>query len=248
VAKPRYGAGYAWRHRCREAHRFASIAAGEPTQRFAYPDLLKWEPPRTQADACGLAEGRLAVAGLGWCEPLSANEDADNRGNTWQWMKTDYGQALLVKQRRKVQSLRVGSWPARRVVLDVHTRFIPDADAPDPAVSDRGLADDVSRGGHREQLSFDDTKSVDTQIAEREENAARLQVPRQSALGSSRLKDGEVDVDTVLEWVARRHFSQDALGYALRRLAEAGSLEQVVAFSVAVHAAARRSRSTDSES
>jgi hypothetical protein len=52
-----------------EADRLAALAGGRPTSAFDYPDLLTWSPPQTQLDATGLADGRLALAGIGWLSP-----------------------------------------------------------------------------------------------------------------------------------------------------------------------------------
>jgi hypothetical protein len=49
----------------------------------------------------------------------------------------------------------------------------------------------------------------------------------------------------LFDWVAQRRFSTDALGKALRRLAEVGTVDQVIAFSVLVYAEARHCRRGD---
>lgn len=215
-----------------EAQRFASIAAGEPTPRFSYPDLLDWVAPRTQSDALGLAGDRPALSGLGWCEPVPASDGVEYQGNTWRWMTTDYGQSLLVKQRIQLRALPTTAWPVRRGVVDAGTHDV-DTDN-QPQSSRRGL-----RGS---QLEFDDTEKMSAPVVESGEDLARHEqvvVPR---VRSRRPSAGEMDVDQILEWVASKNYSEDALGYAMRRLAEIGTVEQVVAFSVAVHAAARGSR------
>lgn len=51
------------------ADRFTRIAAGEQTDLFPYPDLLRWRPPRSGLDSVGLADDRLALAGLGCLTP-----------------------------------------------------------------------------------------------------------------------------------------------------------------------------------
>ena len=230
-----------------EAARCASIAEGVSTQRFAYPDLLTWTPPRTQSDACGLADGRPALAGLGWCEPLPTEQPVKYRENIWQWMRTDFGQTILLKQRARLRTQPQGSWPAKRSVIDasaqhadnddpIETRRTPEG----PALVDRRRR--PRRGEQPEQLSLhtDDMSKSATglDVSPRQERGA-------SATAFDQVHNQDMNVDRILAWVANRHFSEDALGYALRRLAEGGTVEQVVAFSVAVHAAAKRSSPRD---
>ena len=52
---------------------------------------------------------------------------------------------------------------------------------------------------------------------------------------------GHVDIDQMLGWVARNGYSEESLGYATRRIAQLGTSEQLVAFTVAVRAAIRDS-------
>lgn len=214
-----------------EAQRFASIAAGEPTPRFSYPDLLDWVAPRTQSDALGLAQDRPALSGLGWCEPLPGSDGVEFQGNIWRWMASDYGQSLLIKQRIQLRALPAAAWPVRRGVIDAGKHG---ADTADELHS-------LRRGIRDGQLQFDETEEMRAQVIDGGEDLAdRDQTV--SRVRSRQIMDREIDVDQMLDWVASRNYSEGALGYALRRLAEIGTIEQVVAFSVAVHAAARRSR------
>ena len=48
---------------------------------------------------------------------------------------------------------------------------------------------------------------------------------------------GPVDIDQMLGWIARNGYSEEALGYATRRIAQLGTSEQLV--TVAVRAAIR---------
>ncbi|WP_157681301.1 ADP-ribosylglycohydrolase family protein [Mycobacterium sp. JS623] len=228
-----------------EAQRLASIALGEPTKRFAYPDLLDWEAPRTQSDACGLADDRPALAGLGWCEPIAGLEPAEFQNNIWRWMRTDFGQTVLLKQRLQLRQLPAGAWPARRVVVDVARRqgtILDVAEGDVAAMNTSEAAErrrDSRRGGPREQRGKDDTGTVRTAVASRPETEVRREpvVPEQG----DRPRGRDINVDQIFGWVAHRKFSPEALGYALRQLAVHGTVEQVVAFSVLVHQAAQRS-------
>lgn len=222
-----------------EARRLSSISAGEPTERFAYPDLLAWVPPRTQSDACGLADGRRALSGLAWCEPIGSNEFADARGSLWRWMRTDFGQTVLVKHRSELRPLPLGAWPARRVVVDVAQER--DATSEDVSLQSDSNASDraerVPRGGRQGQLGFDDTDAMSAEAPSRPDTVA---LPEQLTSEQEEHTRREVaNVDEMLEWVARMDYSAKALGYALRRLAKLGTVEQAVAFAVAIHSAAQ---------
>lgn len=230
-----------------EAQRLASIAAGERTERFSYPDLLNWVAPRTQLDACGLTGGLVALSGLGWCEPLSDQVTADSRGNIWRWMQTDFGQSVLLKQRSQLQALPKGAWPTRRGVID--TGHLEDDQGPKSSYTDKAAAQssqsgrDIPRGGRTPQRGTGDNRAMEPGLAERSEprhDATEMLFDR-----NIQIRDNHVSVDALYEWVAQRRFSTDALGKALRRLAEVGTVDQVVAFSVLVHASARHYRRGD---
>jgi hypothetical protein len=97
-----------------EANRLGSIAGGRATQAFNYPDLLHWQPPRSQLDAVGTAGDRPALAGIGWLESLPDSEAAEQRDTTWQWMRTDFGASVLLKMRSRLRPLPAGNQPVRR--------------------------------------------------------------------------------------------------------------------------------------
>lgn len=228
-----------------EAARCASIAEGGSTQRFAYPDLLTWTAPRTQSDACGLADDRPTLAGLGWCEALPTEQPVEFRDNMWQWMRLDFGQTVLLKQRRKLRALPQGAWPARRSVIDASAQHAGNGEASEtsrksdgPVLVERRRR--PRRGEQAEQLGLDDTDGMSAPTTTGLEASPRHDRGA-SATAFGRAPNQDMNVDRILAWVASRHFSEDALGYALRRLAEVGTVEQVIAFSVAVHAAAQRS-------
>jgi hypothetical protein len=53
---------------------------------------------------------------------------------------------------------------------------------------------------------------------------------------------GLIDIDQMLAWVARNGFSDQAVGYATKRIADVGTAEQLVAFAAAVRATIRDSQ------
>ncbi|MBW8702538.1 hypothetical protein MBT84_23355 [Streptomyces sp. MBT84] len=84
------------RYIVQEALRVAGSGGGS---RFQYPDLLYWQPPQAQADAVLLTQGRKFVSGLGYVKSEGADFEALG-GFNWQWLLLEFGQNVLVKQRK----------------------------------------------------------------------------------------------------------------------------------------------------
>lgn len=77
--------------------RQASVAAP-----FEYPDLLQWEPPRSQLDVVQTdSQGNYVVAGLGRVKTLGESfvQPPAQGGAVWQWLELEFGQHLLIKRR-----------------------------------------------------------------------------------------------------------------------------------------------------
>ena len=93
-----------------EADRLVAIARGEEAANHSYPDILTWTAPRAQADALVEADAQLAVEGLGMVSEIAAELSWTSRKDfAWQWLKTDFGQTLLVKRRPEVRSLKAAN-------------------------------------------------------------------------------------------------------------------------------------------
>jgi hypothetical protein len=80
-----------------EALRLAAIARGEPQESFVYPDVGHWNPPTKQTASIGWCDGKLAIAGLGFLEPLS--EEYRSGDAIWQWLALPFGQTILAKRK-----------------------------------------------------------------------------------------------------------------------------------------------------
>ena len=94
----------------READRLVAVAQGRPAASHSYPDILTWTAPQAQADALVQAEDRLAVEGLGEVTELPANMAwTSSKDFAWQWVKTGFGQTLLIKRRPELRSSRTGN-------------------------------------------------------------------------------------------------------------------------------------------
>lgn len=70
--------------------------------RHAYPDLVHWTPPRTQADALYRENKGLVVAGLGKVLPLSEPIAGPSSGSAWSWVELPWHQTLMIKHRLPV--------------------------------------------------------------------------------------------------------------------------------------------------
>ena len=102
----------------KEALRLFKISCGQITQSFSYPDLLKWNPPKTQQDSVGTSDGEISVAGLAYAE--KNGEEFFGRGKNaalWQWLKLDFGQTIFVKRRKNLPKTPKGNLPMLPLLL-----------------------------------------------------------------------------------------------------------------------------------
>lgn len=203
-----------------QAQRLAAIAEGAPVEPTNYPDLLTWQPPRSQLDAVGLVDRELALAGLGMLFPQTGTEPWSSRGAQWRWFESDFGATFLLKHRelRHMKELPDGNRPLRRIRYRASLRHATERDV------------------HAGQLPLLDTPIVQT--------AQEYVETGSSTLGRGAAEPephATVDVDQMLAWVARNEFSDKSVGYAVRRIADLGSVEQLIAFTTALRRATRRS-------
>ena len=207
-----------------EATRLADIASGQATVPFSYPDLLHWVPPRTQLDSVGLAGAFPALAGLGWLELVEEAESAEARGTRWLWMRSDFGASFLVKLRSRLRELPQAQWPVRRErLIDPLVRHAEPKMPPDQLT----LYEDVDmaqpRAGTRAPVGT--TQVGNSRDSSREPMA----------------NHDQVNIDQVLDWVARRGFSNEDIGLAVKRISQRGTAEQLIAFTSHLRVAIRRS-------
>jgi ADP-ribosylglycohydrolase len=95
-----------------EADRLTRVSFGRPAPKFAYPDILRWIPPHSQLDVVGIADGRPALAGLGWLTFIS--EPYEQRDAAWSWAATSFGPTVLIKHRTGPVDLPPENWPRIR--------------------------------------------------------------------------------------------------------------------------------------
>lgn len=100
-----------WKYIGEEAARVASSL--EPVEgRVRYPDLLAWEPPRTQADALESAGTQYFVVGLGQAEAVAPVVSTKRGDFAWEWVRTAFGQTLLMKRRPELAAVTPGNQAA----------------------------------------------------------------------------------------------------------------------------------------
>ncbi len=127
-----------------EADRLAKIAVHEPTSSFPYPDTLRWKPPQSQLEAVGIADGRLALAGIGFLDPIGPS--FETRDAVWSWLQSTAGPSFLAKHRFELRELPRGNWPTplRGGVDETLSRMRP-----------RRVPDAVGRPGRSRDTLFD---------------------------------------------------------------------------------------------
>ena len=92
-----------------EADRLVGLARGDSQSWFSYPDLLTWVPPATQADALVVSDDGLVVEGLGSVAELEGASSLARGDFAWQWVRTTFGQTLLIKRRTQPKALAPGN-------------------------------------------------------------------------------------------------------------------------------------------
>ncbi|MEU2855584.1 ADP-ribosylglycohydrolase family protein [Streptomyces syringium] len=86
-----------------EARRMWDISQGREASTFAYPDLLRWSPPKATLDLVGHTPMGPALAGLG---PLTPTDTpAVSNQATYVWGTLPFGQSVLVRARPDLRPL-----------------------------------------------------------------------------------------------------------------------------------------------
>ncbi|MEU3935636.1 ADP-ribosylglycohydrolase family protein [Streptomyces sp. NPDC029044] len=86
-----------------EARRMWDISRGRQAATFAYPDLLRWSPPKATLDLVGHTPMGPALAGLGPLTPTDT-PSASNQA-TYVWGTLPFGQSVLVRARPDLRPL-----------------------------------------------------------------------------------------------------------------------------------------------
>lgn len=93
-----------------EAIRLFEVSQGTSSvDRFPYPDLLYWQPPKTALDCVSSTSGNYELAGFGGLSALSEEFGAAQKGTVWQWFQLDFGQTIVCKRRSAPKSLSIAN-------------------------------------------------------------------------------------------------------------------------------------------
>lgn len=138
----------------READRLVSISQGGTAAGHSYPDILTWTAPHTQADALVQADDQLAVEGLGAVTELPADVSWTSGKNfAWQWVRTEFGQTLLIKRRPELGSSKAGNALVVPSALGSATQRDPIAESPSETAG-HPVATPLSRSDLESALEF----------------------------------------------------------------------------------------------
>lgn len=202
-----------------QAKRLIDIAAGADIPDFSYPSLLTWRPPRTASDSVGHLGSGYGIAGLGQVSPADRQVYRTNEKQpaAFRWMKTTFGQTLLVKMRPEPQQLTADQLP------QVH------APLPQPAAQLRLPTEDVRPRGDS------------TQTEGRQNDRATAGTPRNGEDAIHR----EINLERLTHVVIRSNFDPKIIGESFMLLCEDDrAIEKTIAFAAILAKAvtARRGR------
>ncbi|MDK3022830.1 ADP-ribosylglycohydrolase family protein [Cupriavidus taiwanensis] len=203
-----------------EARRLTAVGEGRAAESFSYPDLLSWQAPRSQLDAVGLVDGKVALAGVGWIDPTSEEFSSGKSDVVWQWYETSFGQTVLCKRRSSLSSLAKSGYPAAASTMEAYVR---------PAHLTEMRKDTRSRSRPESRDLFHDDGQVESSREEIRERAGAA-----SSSGRS--------IDEMSDEAIQSGFPPRLIGEHILALSERESgIELVVAYT-AIIAKARRAR------
>ena len=150
-----------------EASRLAEIACGGKPQGHRYPDLLHWSAPKGRADALVELDGRgLWVLGFGPARAQSEPIPASQSKFSWQWVKLETGQTLIIKRRSKLaKAVEDRGMPPttpsdQAISADVYSKEIADAPTVDDAQPNDIPSQTASESQPRQSKPKDDIETM----------------------------------------------------------------------------------------
>ena len=256
---------------CAQAARLVALSGEGEVAPTRYPDLLTWQPPRSQLDAVGLVDGQPALGGLTLLSPMTDEETAFNRDAHWSWFSSELGPTFLLKHRHpsQLKELPKGNRPLREATAVVSRRDEP-SDVPNEQIplinpeprrivsSTRDklaaeLKKQYEKGASIKTMAESTGRSYGFVHRVLSEAGVTLRGPgnavrdRTSSESHPTLVEREggtrVDVDQMLEWLARQDYSDHSIGYAVKRMSRLGTVEQLIALITALRGELGSSRS-----
>ncbi|MEU9960550.1 ADP-ribosylglycohydrolase family protein [Streptomyces sp. NPDC050982] len=161
------------------------VAGSGDRPHFQYPDLLYWQPPQTQADASLLSDGRKFLAGLGHVQSEGSTFEATG-GFNWQWVLLEFGQHVLVKQRKSPKDLPP---ELARVLLPVEpsSTMIHREDAEDiQPRGDEGIAERLKKATKNRIPAYQQDSLIEVSGPVKNQHSRRTQEPLESAVQEAR--------------------------------------------------------------
>lgn len=177
-----------------EAERLVSLSCGADVSSHPYPDILTWSPPQTHADALIVEGGQLAVTGLGPAERISDELRAQQGDFGWVWVRTEFGQTLLIKKRAELPDIG-----AARALSDADREAVKDP---------RPYRDRASRYRREDKRRRDETH------AERNVLDRTIDVDLVLDWIDSRLED-DLAIGQSIRGVARKGTAEQFLAYVV---------------------------------
>lgn len=188
-----------------DAKRLASIAQGKPQSSFSYPDLGRWNPPRSQVDSIGINEGELAIAGLGCLVAKGVEYQVGNA--IWQWFTLPFGQTILAKRKADLQS-------------EIMKEQLPEAPQAARVNENKQSRPIDSPSASQSEITFQESKSFAS--SQRRRSMSLSQEPREA------LRD---KIDFLTDQVISSSFDDQTLGRLLNEYIDSSqSVEAAVAF------------------
>ncbi|MFF7339687.1 ADP-ribosylglycohydrolase family protein [Streptomyces sp. NPDC008163] len=188
-----------------EARRMWDISQGREAATFAYPDLLRWSPPKATLDLVGHTPMGPALAGLGPLMPMDT-PTASNQA-TYVWGTLSFGQSILVRARPDLRPLDENLLPG-----DVRQpRSRPAGDAP-----------------REQQLLFEAPLQAAAPAEQRPVPAGTAP----GAVNERAHRHAPPPVEEVVQELARNGFTPEQVGRALLQQIRGGrySVERAAAF------------------
>ena len=147
------------------------------------------------------------------CNLDSERKAGGDKQAVWEWVVSDFGQSFLIKRRLRPKNLPDTQWPAKERYVTVTPTW---------------------------------TSAVERQQTANSGPAELVGLQTDASAGA--LRPGRagpqagVNVDDILGWVEGRGADDASIGFATRRMAESGTIEQMVAFGIALRDVVRRVR------
>ncbi|MFD8197839.1 ADP-ribosylglycohydrolase family protein [Streptomyces wuyuanensis] len=192
-----------------EARRMWDISQGREASTFAYPDLLRWSPPKATLDLVGTTPKGPALAGLGTLTPTGTPTPGNQA--TYVWGTLPFGQSVLLRARPDLRPLDEHLLPGD--VRQPRTRRAGDA-AP-----------------REQQLLFETPMSPSAPADQgRLGRLGQGTAPETSSERTHRL--GPPTIEEIVQDLARNGFAPEQVGRALLQQVRGGrySVERAAAF------------------